>query len=80
MKSKKLPPLRDDLKDFEKAAGISVDVLVRAGGWCGICIGRYLHGIGEWQLNHINGIAKVYEWWPMPEDGTGNFVEKEQEA
>jgi hypothetical protein len=66
-----LPPLRDDLRDFEKLAGLSVDVLVRAKGWDGICIGRYLYSIGEWQLQHVNGKSTVYEWWPMPIVGTG---------
>lgn len=74
MSEQNLPELRHDLRDFEKAAGISVDVLVRAKGWNGICIGRYLHGIEQWQLSHINGAATVYEWWPMPIEGTGNKV------
>lgn len=71
-----LPPLRPDLRDFEKQAGISVDVLVSVGGSSCVTIGRYLHGVKEWQANGFggNGFTKVTEWWPLPEAGTGTKV------
>lgn len=68
-----LPVLRDDLRGFEKAAGLSVDVLVKAEKWGNIMIGRYIHGLGEWQLNNVSGDPPVItEWWYVPEIGTGN--------
>lgn len=73
----KYPELRDDLRDFEKAAGISVDVLVRIGNT--VAVGRYLHGIGEWQAGWLNN-AKVSEWWPLPEARTGNDVSGDLEG
>lgn len=68
-----LPELRPDLRDFEKLAGISVDVLVKVDGFECHSIGRYLHGLKEWQVNNVSGgPPKVIEWWPLPEFGTGN--------
>lgn len=66
-----LPPVRTDLRDFEKQAAMSVDVLVRLEGFRDKAIGRYIHGAEEWQINGCTGYFKVLEWWPMPEDGTG---------
>jgi hypothetical protein len=69
-----LPPLRPDLRDFEKQAGISVDVLVKVKSFSNIVIGRYLYGLSNWQVNGVCGYhtpEEVEEWWPMPELGTG---------
>jgi hypothetical protein len=69
-----LPPLRDDLKDFEKAAGLSVDVLIKFKRFSNVVIGRYLHGIEEWQANGVGGsydADSIEEWWLMPVIGTG---------
>lgn len=71
VKPPSLPPLRDDLRDFEKQAGISVDVLVLMKGATDPCVGRYIHGLGQWQVAWCNGAVAVEEWWPMPEAGTG---------
>lgn len=71
--SKQLPPLRDDLRDFEIPSGTSVDVLVRPHNSKYITIGRYFHGLGEWQINNCSGQGwEVEEWWPMPVIGTGH--------
>ena len=69
-----LPKLRDDLKEFERAAGISVDVLVLIESTHRPVTGRYLHGIGEWQVDHTSGYPTVIEWWPLPEIGTGHSM------
>lgn len=66
-----LPEKRKDLKDFEKFAGLSVDVLVGIEGCSGMHVGRYIHGCESWQVNGFNGDWKVVEWWPLPEKGTG---------
>lgn len=66
-----LPALRPDLRDFEKAAGISVDVIVRLKNSEHKTIGRYIHGVTEWQVNGWTGSPEVVEWWPLPETGTG---------
>lgn len=66
------PPRRADLRDFEKLAGISDDVLVRVRGFSGHSIGRYVHGSEEWQVNGFGGSPPdVEEWWPLPKKGTG---------
>lgn len=69
------PEVREDLKDFEKLAAISVDVLVRVEGFKDKNIGRYIHGTECWQVNGWSGNPKVIEWWPLPENNTGTFVE-----
>ena len=69
-----LPKLRDDLKEFEVAAGISVDVLVLIESTSRPVTGRYLHGIGEWQVDYTSGYPTVIEWWPLPEIGTGQSM------
>lgn len=66
-----LPPIKQDADIFEKNAGMSVDVVVRAKGWAGYHIAKYFHAIGEWRLPWFNGAAEVIEWWPLPEAGTG---------
>jgi hypothetical protein len=69
-----LPPLRDDLRDFENQAGISVDVLVKVKRYQNIAIGRYFYGLSEWQINGACGYyasEEIEEWWLMPELGTG---------
>ena len=69
-----LPPVRTDLRDIEKHAQISVDVLVNVTGFKTPCIGRYIHGIGEWQIDGFHGSYKVIEWWELPKAGTGHDV------
>lgn len=62
-----LPPVRTDLRDFEEAAQISVDVLVKVKNHASFSLGRYIHGLGEWQVNNMGGDAPdVTEWWPLP--------------
>lgn len=68
----KLPEKRDDLKDFEKAAGLSVDVIVSVKDFRCLYIGRYIYGIKQWQVNNWSGYHVIIEWWPLPEIGTGN--------
>jgi hypothetical protein len=68
----KLPEIRKDLREFEKQAGISVYVIVRVKGFKDHNIGRYLHGLEEWQVyGHGGEPPEVIEWWPLPEFGTG---------
>ena len=70
-----LPKKREDLKDFEKAAGLSVEVFVHVKGFKTPNVGRYIHGLGEWQADNISGSVEVLEWWPMPVIGTGISME-----
>lgn len=72
MSEKTLPPVRDDLRDFEKLAQISVDVLVRIEGFASKAIGRYIHGAEAWQVDGWSGNPTVVEWWPLPENETGH--------
>lgn len=70
-----LPERRKELEGFNEDVGISVDVLVRLKTFHDIMIGRYIHGIGEWQVDGVHGTTNnVIEWWPFPEFGTGNKV------
>lgn len=72
-----LPEKRTDLRDSEKPCGRSVDVLVRVEGYEGVTIGRYYHGLNEWQLNNHGGVPPaVLEWWPMPKPRTGFHLTK----
>lgn len=52
-------------------AGMSADVMTF--GPFGLRVGRYYHGIGEWQVDgvHSSDPLLVVEWWPLPEIGTG---------
>lgn len=69
----KLPEIKSDLREFEKEAGISVDVICRVAGFAGVWIGRYIHGCECWQVNGMSGDEPlVLEWWTLPEEGTGN--------
>ena len=64
-----LPPVRTDLHEFEKLAQLSVDVLVKVKNHAGFFLGRYIHGLEEWQVNNMGGDApNVVEWWPLPEN------------
>jgi hypothetical protein len=67
----KLPEIKEGLADFEKTAGISVDVIARVEGHKNLSIARYIHGTEEWQINGFHGFYNVVEWWPLPEIGTG---------
>jgi len=71
-----LPSLRGDLKVWEKYIGKSVDVLVRFDGSDNIRIGRYLYGVGEWDVDGRGGSVPpaVSEWWDMPVPGTGKKI------
>lgn len=75
--SVKLPPVKADLKDFEKLSQPSVDVLLRIVGSDSHAIGRYIHGVGEWQVYGWSGKPKVEEWWELPAFGSGNQVSLE---
>jgi len=70
----KLPEVKKNLADFEKASAISDDVLVRVEGFTTLTIGRYSHYLEEWQVNGRSGWPVVAEWWPLPEKGTGEQV------
>lgn len=70
-----LPPIREDLRDFERAAGRSVDVIVRLRWGNDIHIGHYFYGLQEWRAGPwSNHAAPVVEWWPLPAAGTGTAV------
>lgn len=61
------PPVRTDLRDFEELAKPSIDVLVKVKNHAGVNVGRYIHGLNEWNVNGFGGDApNVIEWWPMP--------------
>lgn len=64
--SKKLPPLKKTDDAFEKAAGVSVDVVIRLKGGDSRHIARYIHNLEQWQVSFIAGAADVAEWWPLP--------------
>ena len=66
------PPVRSDLSEFERVAAFSVDVIVRLPNVK--AVGRYIHGLGEWQVDGYAGVLKVVEWWPLPKNGTGSAV------
>lgn len=68
----KLPEKRDGLADFEKSGGLSVDVIVKVKGFRDLTIGRYIHGLEQWDINNWSGYLVVIEWWPLPKIGTGN--------
>ena len=69
-----LPPVRSDLSALERPAAISVDVIVRLADFKVKTVGRYIHGLEEWQVDGYAGASKVVEWWPMPPNGTGSPV------
>ncbi|WP_210498772.1 hypothetical protein [Vibrio crassostreae] len=71
MAKSKFPEVRDDLRDFEKLAAVSIDVLVHVKGFQNPMVGRYIHGAQEWQVDGIHGTPTVIEWWLLPEKGTG---------
>lgn len=60
--------------EIERKVGVSVDVLVRIKGFKDKAIGRYIHGSGIWSVNGWSGEPDVLEWWPLPDNETGNTV------
>jgi len=54
-------------KDYPFECEVSVDVLVQLEGFKGWWIGRYIHALGEWQVNGWSGSPVVVAWHPLPE-------------
>lgn len=71
----RFPNIRDDLKEYERDASPSVDVLVKIKGYPSKAIGRYIHGIDEWQVDGWSGHPIILEWWYLPENESGNKVD-----
>lgn len=63
---KKLPPLKKTDDAFEKAAGITDDVVIRLKGGDSRHIAKYSHTLDQWFVSFIAGPADVVEWWPLP--------------
>lgn len=74
MNSKKteLPPRKAEGHPHELAAGTSDTVLVTVKGIRGFAMGRYMHELKEWQIDHFQGWHEVTEWWPLPKTGSGH--------
>lgn len=68
---KNLPPVKSNLKEIEKSASPSIDVLIKIKGHSEPTIGRYIHGGEFWQSSTMSGQVEVEEWWPLPVSGTG---------
>jgi len=69
-----LPPVKKDLQLLEEGAKFREKVVVSviSRGEKIKAIGRYIHMVGQWQVDGFSMGHKVVEWWPLPKDGTGN--------
>lgn len=70
-----LPKIRGGLRDFEEAMKPSVEVLVKVKDMPYKSLGRYLHGLEEWQVQQCTGEINVIEWWYLPKNESGNKVD-----
>lgn len=79
----KLPPVKEQLGEWEKAMQPSDFVLCRVAnstirtkmGIPEVQLGCYYHGFKEWRVDAMpNFPANVVEWWELPLAGTGITV------
>ena len=66
---------------FEEGVAASDDVLVKVNGFAGWKVGRYLHGIGEWQVDGLHGFDWIVSAWsPMPSHSGIKVLPKRTDA